>query len=132
MHVSNSLLVEFYQQIPEGRSDAKPKMTRKEAIEVFKHRIAERYSEGTLLRLLEHGDNRSRRAALLALGLLGTMNACPASPPACTTRTAKPRRWPPIRCGRCGFAATARPTTTNLQRLARLRDRKRRWPASTP
>src|SRR5690348_4202024 len=77
-HVSNSLLVEYYQQIPEGRSDAKLKITRKEAVEVFKHRIAERYSEGTLLRLLENGDNLSRRAALLALGLLGTMNACAA------------------------------------------------------
>jgi tetratricopeptide (TPR) repeat protein len=74
--VSNSLLVEFYQQIPEGRSDAKPRVTRKEAIEVFKHRIAERYNEGTLLRLLAHGDSASRRAALMALGMLGTMNAC--------------------------------------------------------
>jgi tetratricopeptide (TPR) repeat protein len=78
MHVSSSLLVEYYQQIPEGHSEARPKRTRKEAIEAFKHRVAERYSEGTLLRLVENGDNLSRRAALLALGLLGTMNACPA------------------------------------------------------
>ena len=73
--MSNSLLVEFYGQIPEGRSSEKPKMTRKEAIEVFRHRVAERYSEGTLLRLLESGDSPSRRTALLALSSLGTMDA---------------------------------------------------------
>ena len=87
--MSNALLVEYYQQIPEGGADAKPKMTRKESIEVFKHRVAARYNEGTLLRLLAQGDNQSRRAALLALNLLGTMNACAASPPACTMTTAK-------------------------------------------
>ncbi|HTU92981.1 MAG TPA: hypothetical protein VMF69_23065, partial [Gemmataceae bacterium] len=69
--MGNCLLVEFYQQIPED-PHAKPKVTRKEAIEVFKHCVAKRYNEGTLLRLLANGDSQSRRAALLALSLLGT------------------------------------------------------------
>jgi tetratricopeptide (TPR) repeat protein len=123
--VSNSLLVEYYQQIPEGGSSAKPKMTRKEAIEVFKHRVAERYSEGTLLRLLSSGDNLSRRAALLALGLLGTMNAN-AGIAAClhdddreTARLAADTIWT------LWFRGDAPANSQELQRLARLRDREK-------
>jgi tetratricopeptide (TPR) repeat protein len=107
--VSNSLLVEYFQQIPEGRTTVKPKMTRKEAIEVFKHRIAERYSEGTLLRLLHHGDNASRRAGLLALSLLGSMDACPGM--------AADTLWT------LWFRADSPENNAELQRLARQRDR---------
>ncbi|HTU18206.1 MAG TPA: tetratricopeptide repeat protein [Gemmataceae bacterium] len=123
--MSNSLLLEYYQQIPEGRSDAKPKVTRKEAIEVFKHRIAERYSEGTLLRLLENGDNLSRRAALLALGLLGTMNACAGIAARLhdedreTTQIAADTLWT------LWFRGDTPANNQELQRLARQRDRER-------
>jgi tetratricopeptide (TPR) repeat protein len=121
--VSNSLLVEYYNQIPEGRSDAKPKMTRKEAIEVFKHRVAERYTEGTLLRLLDHGDGPCRRAALLALGLLGTMNACPVIAAHLrdddreVAQTAADTLWT------LWFRGDTPEHNKELQRLARLRDR---------
>jgi tetratricopeptide (TPR) repeat protein len=125
MPVSNSLLVEYYQQIPEGRSEAKPKMTRKEAIEVFKHRIAERYNEGTLLRILEHGDNLSRRASLLALGLLGTMNACAGIAARLhdddrqTAHMAADTLWT------LWFRADSPANNQELQRLARQRDREK-------
>jgi tetratricopeptide (TPR) repeat protein len=121
--VSNALLVEFYQQIPEGGPHAKPKMTRKEAIEVFKHRVAERYNEGTLLRLLAHGDNQSRRAALLALNLLGTMNAC-AGIAACLhdddreiAQMAADTLWT------LWFRGDSSANSQQLQRLVRMRDR---------
>ncbi len=121
--MSHSLLVEFYQQIPESGSSAKPKMTRKEALEVFKHRVAERYNEGTLLRLVAHGDTESRRAALLALGMLGTMNAC-AGVAAClrqeereTARLAADTLWT------LWFRGDTPANNQELQRLARLRDR---------
>ncbi len=121
--MSNSLLVEYYQQIPEGGPHAKPKMTRKEAIAVFKHRVAERYNEGTLLRLLAHGDNESRRAALLALNLLGSMNAC-AGIAACLhdedreiAQMAADTLWT------LWFRGDAPENNRQLQRLVRLRDR---------
>ena len=121
--MSNSLLVEYYQQIPEARSVTKPKVTRKEAIEVFKHRIAERYSEGTLLRLLENGDNLCCRAALLALGLLGTMNSCASIAARLhdedheTAQLAADTLWT------LWFRGDTPANNQELQRLARLRDR---------
>jgi tetratricopeptide (TPR) repeat protein len=45
---------------------------RRAAVHVFRERVSERYSEGTLLRLLQAGDVLSRRAAVYALGLLGS------------------------------------------------------------
>jgi tetratricopeptide (TPR) repeat protein len=123
MPVSNSLLVEFYQQIPTGGSSAKPKITRKEAIEVFKHRVAGRYNEGTLLRLLANGDNLSRRAALLALSLLGTMNAsagiavCLHDDDRELARMATDTLW------MLWFRGDNPTNNRELQRLARLRDR---------
>jgi tetratricopeptide (TPR) repeat protein len=123
MHMSNSLLVEYYQQIPEGRSDAKPKVTRKEAIEVFKHRIAERYNEGTLLRLVENGDNLSRRAALAALGLLGTMNACAGIAPRLHDEDREIAKMAADTLWTLWFRGDNPANNQELQRLARQRDR---------
>jgi len=121
--VSNALLVEFYQQIPESGPHAKPKMTRKEALELFKQRVAARYNEGTLLRLLAHGDNQGRRAALLALSLLGTMEAC-AGIAAClhdddreTAQMAVNTLWT------LWFRGDSPANNHQLQRLVRVRDR---------
>jgi tetratricopeptide (TPR) repeat protein len=121
--VGNSLLVEFYQQILESGSQAKSKATRKEGIEVFKHCVAERYNEGTLLRLLANGDNLSRRASLFALGLLGTMKAC-AGIAACLhdddseiAERAADTLWA------LWFRADTPANNQELQRLIRLRDR---------
>jgi tetratricopeptide (TPR) repeat protein len=119
------LLVEYYDQIPEGRSDTKRQMTRKEAVEAFRRRVAERYTEGTLMRLLQHGDNQSRRASLLALGLLGTMDACPAIAARLhdedreVAQTAADTLWT------LWFRADTPAHNDELQRLARLRDREK-------
>jgi tetratricopeptide (TPR) repeat protein len=129
--VSNSLLVEYYQQIPESGPHAKPKLTRKEAIQVFKRRVAERYNEGTLLRILAHGDNPSRRAALFALNLLGTMNAC-GGIAACLhdddreiAQMAADTLWT------LWFRGDAPANNQQLQRLVRLRDREQALSAIT-
>jgi tetratricopeptide (TPR) repeat protein len=123
--VSNSLLVEYYKQIPEGRSDAKPKMTRKEAIAVFKHRVAERYTEGTLLRLLDHGDSDCRRAALLALGLLGTMSACPVLAARLRDGEREVAQMAADTLWTLWFRGDSPDNNNELQRLARLRDREK-------
>jgi tetratricopeptide (TPR) repeat protein len=117
------LLVEYYQQIPEGRSAAKPKLTRREGVEVFKHRVAERYNEGTLLRLLAHGDDESRRAALFALGLLGTMNACPGIAACLHNEEREIAQLAADTLWTLWFRADSPANNQELQRLVRLRDR---------
>jgi tetratricopeptide (TPR) repeat protein len=121
--VSHSLLVEYYQHIPEGGTPAKPKMTRKEAIEVFKHRVAERYNEGTLLRLAAHGDEESRRAALLALGLLGTMDACPGVAACLHNEEREIARLAADTLWTLWFRGDTPANNQELKRLARQRDR---------
>jgi tetratricopeptide (TPR) repeat protein len=76
--VSHSLLVEYYHQLPQARpgdDPAKQRRRRQAALEQFKARVQARYTEGTLLRLLSSSEAASRRAALLALGLLATMES---------------------------------------------------------
>ncbi len=70
-----SLLVEFYNELPEVRPNARSaaKAKRQKALAKFEQHVRDRYTEGTLLRLLHSDDVRARRAATLALGLLGTM-----------------------------------------------------------
>jgi tetratricopeptide (TPR) repeat protein len=45
------------------------------ALDAFQTNVTERYEEGTLQRLLECPDVRARRAAVLSLGLVGTMES---------------------------------------------------------
>jgi tetratricopeptide (TPR) repeat protein len=68
------LLVEFYRQLPErDNEDSDTWLVRfHAAVNTFRKKVAGRYSEGTLLRLLEQ-EGETRRAAVLALGLLGSM-----------------------------------------------------------
>jgi tetratricopeptide (TPR) repeat protein len=123
--VSTSLLVEYYGQIPEGRSEGKPKMTRKEAVEVFKHRVMERYTEGTLMRLLDGADSRSRRAALLALGLMGSMDACSAIAARLRDEDRDVAQMAADTLWTLWFRADSPANNDELQRLARVRDRQK-------
>jgi tetratricopeptide (TPR) repeat protein len=94
--MSTPLLVEFFNVLPEdalrgqgdwptGRFHADKdasrsskgratggKARRRAAIHVFRKQVQERYNEGTLLRLLQSADITARRAAIFALGLLGS------------------------------------------------------------
>jgi tetratricopeptide (TPR) repeat protein len=49
-----------------------------EAMRAFRTDVRGRYTEGTLQRLLSSTDVKTRRAAILALGLIGTIDANPA------------------------------------------------------
>jgi tetratricopeptide (TPR) repeat protein len=75
--VAKSLLVEYYSELPAPRSETAPVSRRKmqAALEKFKKHVAERYNEGTLQRLIQGGDTLSRRAAVLALGMIGCMKS---------------------------------------------------------
>lgn len=78
--MGKALLVEFYEELPRhGNGDSgAAKATRLKALNAFRQKVVGRYTEGTLQRLLASPDARSRRAAVLALELVGTMasNAC--------------------------------------------------------
>jgi tetratricopeptide (TPR) repeat protein len=78
--VSTALLVEYFNELPERRASDDPEESRalERAVVAFRKRAAARYTEGTLVRLLESHDPLTRRAAVFALRLLGTMAANPA------------------------------------------------------
>src|SRR4051794_25040959 len=71
------LLVEYYNEVPQRDEEAEVPVggaRLKRALEGFKARVSERYTEGTLQRLLHSPDVHSRRAAVVALGLIGSMD----------------------------------------------------------
>jgi len=75
--VSTALLVEYYEELPdprEGHPHVREAAFRK-GLAKFKQKVASRYMEGTLHRLLESSDPTVRRASTLALGEVGTMKA---------------------------------------------------------
>lgn len=76
--MGTALIVELFQALPQPGPDDDPtqwKIRLQAANEGFKKRVQARYSEATLLRLLHSfADPVTRRAALLALGLLGSMD----------------------------------------------------------
>jgi tetratricopeptide (TPR) repeat protein len=72
------LLVEYYNEVPQRDEDGEMTVggTRlRKALEAFKARVSERYGEGTLQRLLHSPDIHAKRAAVAALGLVGTMES---------------------------------------------------------
>lgn len=72
------LLVEYFNELPQrGEEDnARGSVARfKKSLEEFKEKVAARYVEGTLQRLLHSSDTMSRRATVLALGMLGSMTS---------------------------------------------------------
>jgi tetratricopeptide (TPR) repeat protein len=77
--VGTALLVDYFNELPQLGPDDDPaqwKIRLQAANEGFKKRVQQRYVEGTLQRLLQSStDSRTRRASILALGLMGTMNS---------------------------------------------------------
>jgi tetratricopeptide (TPR) repeat protein len=74
--VNGPVLLEFYRSLPERRNgeSANHWAPRYRAgLERFRRAVKERYTEGTLERLLDSGDAEVRQAAVLGLGLTGSM-----------------------------------------------------------
>ena len=125
--MSTPLLVEFFNHLPDRRASqgAEGGKALQRALATFKKRVAERYTEGTLLRLLESADPRTRRAALLALALVGSMdvNAALAArlrdDDGDVCRAAVDALWS------LWFRADTPAHNDELQRLSRLRDREK-------
>ncbi len=76
--MSTALLLEYYRLLPEPKKgeNARAWATRLDAgLTRFKADVRKRYTEGTLQRLAEAPAPTTRRAALLALHLIGTMSS---------------------------------------------------------
>ncbi len=74
--MATALLLQFFNDMPERNSGepAPAWQARYQAGEdTFGQRVRQRYTEGTLLRLLDTTDAPTRQAACFALGLFGTM-----------------------------------------------------------
>lgn len=65
------LILKYYKELSEGGYATVNQVTR------FAEKVSQRYTEGTLRRLLLQQDKRVRAAALIALRFLGGLAACP-------------------------------------------------------
>jgi tetratricopeptide (TPR) repeat protein len=76
--VSGARLLTYYRQLPELRPPDDPDLwaaRMHDALRVYRRESLAHYTEGTLQRLLTSPDVETRRAAVLALGLVGTMDS---------------------------------------------------------
>src|SRR5258708_37635687 len=73
-----ALLVELFQQLPalpDGDFLGGRSLELHTHLERFRQQVGTKYTEGTLQRMLAHPAVQSRRARLVALGLIGTMQS---------------------------------------------------------
>lgn len=73
-----ALLVEWYSELPQMHAGDDPDLWSNHmhtALRHFRRKVRARYSEGTLQRLLDNDSVTIRRAAVLALGLTGTIHS---------------------------------------------------------
>jgi tetratricopeptide (TPR) repeat protein len=78
--VSKPLLIEMFDRLPPlhpGDDEELWAAGVQEAMREFRAAVQDRYTEGTLQRLLSSDEVKGRRAATLALGFIGTMDANP-------------------------------------------------------
>jgi tetratricopeptide (TPR) repeat protein len=126
--VSTALLVEFYQQLPERREkegNEEWKRRLRAATTAYKKQAAGRYTEGTLARLLDSTDALTRRAAVLALGLLGTMAVNEAVAGRLHDDDFEVRQLATDALWKLWFRGDSEINNLDLQRLARTRDRQK-------
>jgi tetratricopeptide (TPR) repeat protein len=126
--VSTALLVEYYQQLPERRENEGNEEWRRRlraATNIFRKHVAGRYMEGTLIRLLDSTDALSRRAALLALALTGTMDSNEAVAIRLHDDDDEVRQLAADALGKIWFRADSEANNVELQRLSRTRDRQK-------
>ncbi len=123
-----ALVVDYFQHLPERRLGESPKEWRvrlRASGEVFRKRVAERYQEGTLLRLLVNAAAAVRRAAAFALSQSGTMAS--SAPLAVRLRDNDDEVRELAADALCliWFRADGDESERELQRLARTRDRRK-------
>lgn len=76
--MSSALIVDYYRLLPRLNPSDDPDLwaaRMHDALRSFRQRLLPRYNEGTLQRLLASPDEETRRAAVLALGMVGTIDS---------------------------------------------------------
>jgi len=125
--VGIALLVEYFNELPQLSPEDDPaewKIRLQAANEAFKKKVQVRYAEGTLQRLLQStACTHTRRAALLALGLLGSMNANPVLAACLGDEDPETRQIAANALWTLWFRADTAGHNKELQRLLRLKDR---------
>jgi tetratricopeptide (TPR) repeat protein len=120
--VSIALLVEYYRQfLPQLRRRQGAALQR--VLERFKNKVAGRYAEGTLQRLAEGADAETRRAAVLALGLLGTKQSNEPLADRLHDEDGQVRRFAVEALWTLWFRGDDANRSAELRRLVRLSDR---------
>jgi tetratricopeptide (TPR) repeat protein len=122
------LLVEYYNELPERRLKEEAPAWRarlQAATETFRQRVAARYTEGTLLRLLESPSAQARQASLMALGLVGTMAGNRAVAARLHDSSPDVRKVAVDTLWSLWFRADSDANNRELQRLMRMRDREK-------
>jgi tetratricopeptide (TPR) repeat protein len=121
-------LVEYYRQLP-GRHIKEEggawRARRDAATNTFRKQVEARYTEGTLLRLLTAAGAESRRAALAALGVVGTMTANQPIAARLHDDDAEARQLAGDALWAIWFRADSDANNRELQRLMRVRDREK-------
>ena len=124
--MSTALLVEYFEQLPARRSK-EPAETWRARLQAgqnaFKKQVQARYNEGTLLRLLHSPELRARRAALFALGQIGTQEATAALAAGLHEDDPDLRQLAVDALWAIWFRADAEANSQELKRLTGLRDR---------
>lgn len=127
--MGSALIVEYYDDLPEhqgGNPRAWENRIRK-ALEKFTQQVNARYMEGTLHRLLASSDAKTRRATVLALGLVGTMKASNAAlAGALRDEDRGVRQLAADALWALWFRAESDAHSQELQKLTALRDRRKK------
>ncbi|MGE3805335.1 MAG: tetratricopeptide repeat protein [Gemmataceae bacterium] len=114
------LLVEYYDELPSDDEVSVGTARLRRGMEAFKRKVRARYTEGTLQRLLQSPENKIRQAAIMALGLTGSM-AVNAEVAACLHDSdGEVRRVSADALWSIWFRAAGESPRRQLQRLTRL------------
>ena len=123
--VSEARLVDFYRQLPRLHSSDDPDLwaaRMHDALRVYRHQLLNHYAEGTLQRLLANPDSEIRRAAVLALGLIGTMDSNAALARVLHDEDSTPARMAADALWQLWFRGGTEEQNADLQRIMHLPD----------
>ncbi len=121
--VGMAILVEFYKELPRRQGGEKAEAWAErlqQGLNGFKKKVAGRYTEGTLQRLLDCPKALTRRAAVVALGLTGTPDSTPPVAAMLHDNDAKVRQLAVDALWLLWFRADKPANNKELQRLRKL------------
>jgi tetratricopeptide (TPR) repeat protein len=122
--VREPLLLQYYRLLPGSRADGPEADASKDfrkGLSRFKRSVVQRYGEATLQRLLRWQNAEARQAAVLALGLVGTMKMNPSLAACLHDEDATVRRLAGEAMWSVWFRADTPQNNVELQRIVLMR-----------